>query len=99
MGLKFKEALLNIDKNYRGLPPASDFDGYAVTGDDSNDLVNGPTEAIYVTGSGNVAVNLLGGGTATLTSLVAGQILRIAVTRIKSTSTTATGIYALYRGG
>lgn len=95
MGQRFKNTLINFAKNNQDVQ-TPDYDGYAVTADDSNDLPNGPCKAIYVTGAGNVAVNLVGGGTATLTSMVAGQILPISVSRIKSTSTTATGIFALY---
>lgn len=95
MGLRFKNTLINFAKNYQDVR-TPDYDGYAVTASDSVDLENGPCRAIYVTAGGDVAVNLLGGGTATLTSLSAGQILPIAVTRVLSTGTTATGIYALY---
>lgn len=71
--------------------------GESVTTSDSVDLPSGICVGIAVTGAGNVAVNLAGGGTATLTGLTAGQIVYVAVSRIKSTSTTATGIYALYQ--
>lgn len=71
-------------------------EGEAVTPSDSVDLPSGACIGIYVTGAGNVNVNLVGGGTAVLTGLSAGQTLLINVTRILSTSTTATGIYALY---
>lgn len=75
-------------------------DSYAVTPADGSDLPFGNaqtgTRAIKVTGPGNVSVNLLGGGTAVLTGLVAGQTLNISVTRILATGTTATGIFALY---
>ena len=75
----------------------TEFQGLAVTPSDTVDLPGGTTRALQVTGSGgNVNVNLDGGGTAVLTSLVAGQILEIAVTRVLSTSTTATGLVALY---
>ena len=47
-------------------------------------------------GAGNVNVNLVGGGTAVLTSLSAGQIIEVGAQRILNTSTTATGIFALY---
>lgn len=77
----------------------SEFEGDPVTASDSTDLPNGPTMGLYVTGSGNVNVNLSGGGTAVLTSLTAGQIVRICVSRVLSTSTTATGIVALYPAG
>lgn len=100
MGLRFKNTLQNLSKNYNDEPSqGNDFDGYSVTPSDATDLGNGPTRALYVTGAGNVNVNLLGGGTAVLTGLSAGQILPVAVTRVLSTSTTATGIFALYRGG
>lgn len=82
-----------------GIDSVTERNGVAVTADDSNDLPNGPCKAIYVTGSGDVAVNLSGGGTATLTSLAAGQIVHVGASRILSTGTTATGIYALYPAG
>lgn len=78
---------------------ATDYDSYAVTPADGSDLPFGNsvgTKALRVTGAGNVAVQLAGGGTATLTGLAANQIVRIAVTRILATGTTATGIQALY---
>lgn len=94
-----------------GIKIQSDYDGYPVTPSDATDLqfrtistVNGTPNyeaaaAIYVTGAGNVSVNLAGGGTAVLTGLSAGQILRVNVTRILATNTTATGIAALYPAG
>ena len=75
----------------------SEYSGLAVTPADGTDLPGGTCEALLATGAGNINVNLEGGGTATLTGLSAGQILDIAVTRVLSTSTTATGIVALYR--
>jgi len=98
MGLRFTRTQVSGAKNFnlRGLP---DYDGYAVTPADGTDLGNGPTAAIYVTGAGNVNIQLAGGGTAVLTSLSAGQIVEVAAQRILSTSTTATGIFALYNGG
>lgn len=87
-----------------GVGPRADItdadDCYAVTPSDANDLqtVNASlgTRAIKVTVGGNVNVNLIGGGTAVLTGLASGQTLPIAVSRILATSTTATGIFALY---
>ena len=85
-----------------------DFDGYSVTPADGSDLTNGVCDAIYVTGAGNVNVDLMSikqdatgaiAGTAVLTSLAAGSITVCAAKRIRSTSTTATGIFALYRRG
>jgi hypothetical protein len=75
------------------------FTGEPVTPNDSADLPSGACIAIYVTGAGNVNVNLAGGGTAVLTGLSAGQTVYVNATRIKATSTTATGIFALYRAG
>lgn len=85
-----------------GVAPREEFaeyDSYDVTPADGTDLPAGNalgTKALFITVGGNVNVNLAGGGTAVLTTLVAGQILPIAVTRVLSTSTTATGIKALY---
>jgi hypothetical protein len=88
---------LNQAKNFK--LAGVQYDGYAVTPDDANDLPNGPCDAIYVTGAGNVAINLPDAGTAVLTTLGAGQIVDCTAQRIKNTSTTATGIFALYRVG
>lgn len=81
-------------------PDRGEFDTIAVTPSDSTDIAlnsQGRTPSrIRVTGAGNVNVNLLGGGTAVLTSLSAGQVVTIAITRVLSTSTTATGITAMY---
>ena len=76
-------------------------DCYVVTPSDAADLqtINATlgTRAIRVTGAGNVAVNLAGGGgTAVLTGLVAGQTVFVSVLRVLATGTTATGIFALY---
>lgn len=96
MGLRYSASLLTFAYTNKLALQNPDYDGYAVTPSDSVDLGNGPTKAIYVTVGGNISVNLAGGGTAVLTTVVAGQILPIAVTRILATSTTATGIVALY---
>ena len=92
--LKFSHPLKNLRGNFQQLP--QEYDGTACTPSDGTDLPNGPCHAIYVTGAGNVNVNLLGGGTAVLTTLSAGEIVLVAATRILATSTTATGIVALY---
>lgn len=82
-----------------GVTNVTERTGVAVTPSDSADLPNGACRAISVTGAGNVNVNLASGGTAVLTGLSAGQIVEINVSRILSTSTTATGISALYPAG
>lgn len=81
---------------------APDYDGQAVTTDDSNDLPNGVAVGLYCTVGGTVAVNLydnLAGAGSTLAALtlLAGVVYPIAVSRVKVTGTTATGIFALYR--
>lgn len=68
----------------------------AVTPADGSDLPNGTAIGLRVTGAGNVNVQLAGGGTAVLTGLSAGQTVEVNVSRVLSTSTTATGILALY---
>lgn len=96
MGLRYSASLLTFAYNNKLTLQNPDYDGHAITASDSVDLGNGPTKALYVTVGGNISVNLAGGGTAVLTSVVAGQILPIAVTRVLATGTTATGIVALY---
>lgn len=99
MGLRFARPAaggLNFAKNFNTVGPQPDYDGYAVTASDSTDLPNGPSKALYVTTAGNVNINLVGGGTAVLTGLAAGQIIEVAAQRVLATSTTATGIFALY---
>lgn len=68
----------------------------AVTPSDSTDLPR-IARALYVGVSGNISVICEDGGTAvTFTGLSAGQILPVRVKRVRSTSTTATSIVALY---
>lgn len=82
-----------------GVTSQTERTGELITPSDSTDLPSGPCRGVYVTGAGNVNVNLAGGGTAVLTGLSAGQIVDINATRILATSTTATGVYALYPAG
>lgn len=94
MGQKFSRAAVSQAKNFMVAPHT--YDGYAVTPDDANDLPNGPCRALYATVAGNVNVQLAGGGTAVLTGLAAGQLVEVAAQRVLATSTTATGVFALY---
>ena len=55
-----------------------------------------PTRALYIGSAGNIKVKMASGNDATLTGLVAGSIYPFAVTYVYSTSTTASGIVALY---
>lgn len=67
-----------------------------ITPDDNTDLVNN-TKSIYVGGTGNLSVVMLGDGSTVLFSgIPAGAILPIQVKRIRATGTTASLIVALY---
>lgn len=92
----FAQPLAN---NKVGVQQFSEFQSVDVTPADGTDLPDGACAAIYVTGAGNVNVNLAAGGTAVLTGLSAGEIVRVNASRILATSTTATGIKALYPAG
>lgn len=82
-------------------PKHPEYDGIPWTASDSVDVPTGSgntrdCRAIYVTGAGNVALNLAGGGTATLTGLTANTIYTVVPSRVLATGTTATGIWLLY---
>lgn len=69
---------------------------FAVTPNDSSDLAH-VTRGLWVGGAGNISVDLNGGQTAVLFSGVpAGTLLPLAVTRVRSTNTTASLIVAVY---
>lgn len=65
----------------------------AVTPSDSTVLTT--TRAIYVGGTGALAVTMAGGGNATFSAVPVGTLLPIRVTKVLSTGTTATLILAL----
>ena len=67
----------------------------AVTPHDSNDLTE-TTRALWVGGAGNISVIMEGGETVTFVGVAAGTLLPVRVTRVRSTSTTATDILALW---
>lgn len=71
------------------------WDAATVTPADS-DLGRTPTRAVYVGGAGTLAVQMAGGTTVVFTGVAAGTVLPIRVDQIRSTSTTATAILALY---
>lgn len=84
-----------------GKVSVDEYDSYLVTPSDSADLPNGPCDALVCTGAGNISAQLVAGGTtilatSTLSTIPANTILPIQVSRVLATSTTATGIYALY---
>ncbi len=68
---------------------------FAITPNNSEDLPHVP-RAIYVGGSGNIAVVTQGGDEVTFTSVFAGSLLPVRVKRVKDTGTTATLMIGIY---
>jgi len=68
---------------------------FDITADDINDL-DYVTRGIYVGGSGDLKVDMVGGETVTFLTIAAGVIHPLRVRRVYSTGTTATGIIGLY---
>lgn len=68
---------------------------FAITKADGSDIAN-TTRALWVGGAGDVAVVMVGGETVTFTSVPAGTMLPISVTRVLSTGTSATNILGIY---
>lgn len=68
----------------------------AVTPSDAADLTVVPTRSLWVGGAGNVNVDMADGTTVLFSGVTAGTILPLQVKRVRSTSTTATLIVALY---
>ncbi len=66
-----------------------------VTPSDSTDLTN-VSRALYVGTTGNLKVTLQDSGTVLFTAVPAGVVLPIRVTRVWSTTTTASTIIALW---
>lgn len=67
----------------------------AVTPSDTVDFTLGKCQALYVGGAGNI-VAIVGGVAITFTAVPVGTVLRVSATRVNATSTTATGLVALY---
>lgn len=66
----------------------------AVTPNDST-VYDPPFEGVLVNGTGDLAVVDAAGNTVTITSVVAGQILPIMISKIMNTNTDATEIFGL----
>jgi hypothetical protein len=90
MPLPSKDANLNADYAAPAVGAA------AVTPNDGTDLAVLPARALYIGGAGNISVDTAAGDTVTFSGLAAGTILPVSVKRVRSTSTTATLIVALY---
>lgn len=67
----------------------------AVTPSDTTDLTF-ISRALYVGTGGNIVVTMMGGGDVTFSNIPDGTILPIRVSRVKSTSTTASNIVNIY---
>ena len=68
----------------------------AITPSDTANFPSGVCDAIRVGGAGNLVAVDEGGNPVTF-AVIAGEILPIRAKRVNSTSTTATGLHALYR--
>lgn len=78
--------------------PVTDFGLFATAVTKSDSTIVGPTRAIYVGGTGDVAVIMWGDNTATAVVFKAvpvGTFLPINVQKVMSTNTTATQMVAL----
>jgi len=68
----------------------------AVTPADGSDLPDGTCNALYIGVAGDVSVDFSGANTANVITCVAGGIIPGPFTRVRSSGTSATGIYAIY---
>jgi hypothetical protein len=68
---------------------------FAITPSNSEDLPH-LTRAIYVGGTGDIAVVMQGGDEVTFSSVFAGSLLPVRVKRVKVTGTTATLLIGIY---
>ena len=66
----------------------------AVTPSDSIDLTN-VCRALWIGGAGNISVIMANGATVLFSGVAAGTMLPLRVSRVRSTSTTATLIVAI----
>jgi hypothetical protein len=69
-------------------------DAAAVTPSDTAN--HGDVRGLFIGGEGNLAVVTAAGNTVVFTGVLAGSILPVRCTQVRSTSTTATNIVALY---
>lgn len=69
---------------------------HAVSVTPNDSTVLNETDALYVGGDGDLAVVHLSGADVTYKAVKAGTLLPLAVTKVKSTGTTATLILACY---
>lgn len=104
MGLLYREQSIT-----NGRDMTHEYDGYAVTPNDTLATYQAQVPAqngqalaadgIYVTGAGNVSLVLDAAGNTALVTAAANSLIPIKHIQVKATSTTATGISALFRKG
>lgn len=87
----------SIPRPVLSLEVAAVFDkSFAITPHDTNPLA-ATTKAIYVGGAGAIVARLAGDSSdRTFSAVPVGTVLRVRATHIRSTSTTATNLVALY---
>lgn len=78
-----------------GNPIGAAVSGFAVTKSNST-VFTQPTRALYVGGTGDVAVRMVDGTTPTFVAVPAGALLPIRVDQVLSTGTSATSIIGLF---
>lgn len=67
---------------------------FSITPNDSTDLTTS-TRSIYIGGDGDLNVDMIDGTTVLFTAVKAGSVIPIRVSRVRSTSTTATALVGL----
>jgi len=93
---KFKNLPVTAYGGLNAKPSTQDYDGLPVTPTDATNLPNGIARGLYCTGTGNIAGTTPSGATFVLTSVPVNTVVPIDVLIVANTSTTATGIFALY---
>lgn len=68
----------------------------AITPNDGANLPHNTTGGIWCSTTGTLKVDMVNGGTVTLTGVPAGTMVRIAAKRVYSTGTTVTGLVAFF---
>ena len=88
--------MLSGNQSLNSANTAPAMEAAAVTPNNDSDLPNGICRALYIGGGGNVVLDTANNTSLTFAGLQAGTILPLNVRRVRSTSTTATSIIALY---
>lgn len=88
--------MLSGNQSLNSANTAPAMEAAAVTPNNDADLPNGICRALYIGSGGNVVLDTRNNTSITFAGLQAGTILPLNVRRVRSTSTTATNIVALY---